>query len=225
MHCGSVGLNEVLPYGEAIAAKLRALRVQRDLDQATLALRMKKLGYNWHRQTVGQVETGKRRVTVDELLGLCIALGASLPDTTAPLRNSADVSFPNGMTLPASLVSSMAGFGTSLPWLGWDDDGTPRLPPVELLQEIGKNDHTADVRDEMAGLHRSSFSLDVSPVDVVDSIIGTAHALLEEAEDEAARSRAAALIEELESPEGRKKLLREVRDGIYQRHADWDGEE
>ncbi len=62
--------------GEAVAEHVRDFRVLRRLSQVDLAERMKEAGLKtWSRQTVGEVERGNRKVTVDELTALGPALG------------------------------------------------------------------------------------------------------------------------------------------------------
>ena len=48
---------------------------------------MRALGFKgWRRQTVASVEKGKRRVTVEEALGLAMALETTLPRLLAPVK-------------------------------------------------------------------------------------------------------------------------------------------
>jgi hypothetical protein len=50
------------------------------LDQAVVSERMRALGYpSWHRQTLGKVERGERRLAASELLGLALALEVPIP--------------------------------------------------------------------------------------------------------------------------------------------------
>jgi transcriptional regulator with XRE-family HTH domain len=57
--------------------RLRKGRRDRDplLTQQQVATGMTQLGFDWVRQTVGQIETGDRRVTAAELIGLALVLG------------------------------------------------------------------------------------------------------------------------------------------------------
>lgn len=66
-------------WDTTIAANIRAERARIGIDQETLVKRMRALGYDtWHRQTVGKVERGERRVLADELPGLARCLGCHL---------------------------------------------------------------------------------------------------------------------------------------------------
>ncbi len=48
--------------------------------QADVSERMRKLGYaSWHRQTLGKVERGERKLAASELLGLAVALETNIP--------------------------------------------------------------------------------------------------------------------------------------------------
>jgi hypothetical protein len=56
-----------------------------DLEQEHVAARMRDLGHQWVQQTVSEVERGRRRVTVTELVSLTLVLGASIGDMLDPL--------------------------------------------------------------------------------------------------------------------------------------------
>jgi transcriptional regulator with XRE-family HTH domain len=63
-----------------MAPKLRMLRAERRWSQADLAARMNTnpLHQQWTRQTVGEVEWDRRKVTVDELANLALVLGVPI---------------------------------------------------------------------------------------------------------------------------------------------------
>lgn len=56
-----------------------------DLEQEHVAARMRDLGHNWVRQTVSEVERGRRRVTATELFSLTLVLGATIGDLFDPI--------------------------------------------------------------------------------------------------------------------------------------------
>lgn len=56
--------------GEIVGAHVRDLRRAAGLSQGELADLMEQLGYSWVRQTVGEVEAGRRRLAWDELMSL-----------------------------------------------------------------------------------------------------------------------------------------------------------
>jgi transcriptional regulator with XRE-family HTH domain len=57
--------------------QVEAARKRLHLTQAGLAKRLKELGINSHQATVARIETGGRRVSVDDALALAAALGVS----------------------------------------------------------------------------------------------------------------------------------------------------
>lgn len=61
--------------GDHIAANVRAERARRRWSQADLAERLM-----WSRSTVGDLESGRRKVAADDLPALCIAFGVPLAD-------------------------------------------------------------------------------------------------------------------------------------------------
>lgn len=106
---------------KAIYKAMRAI----DLDQTRLAVRMRALGHAWHRQTAGSVVSGSRRVPVDELLALSLALECSMGQLISPLdaghiNHMVDVG--NGRYLPAPEVAESAGVGRPSVLIRWEGD-------------------------------------------------------------------------------------------------------
>jgi transcriptional regulator with XRE-family HTH domain len=76
---------------QVLAGNLRAYRLLRQFEQVKVAERMNSLGHRWFATTVSEVERGRRNVSVDELLGLCLVLGATIEqllDPRGPERGS-----------------------------------------------------------------------------------------------------------------------------------------
>src|SRR5688572_3523495 len=63
---------------DVLASNLRAYRLLRHLEQTDIAAKMSSFGHRWTRQTVSDVERGRRNVTTDELLGLVLVVGATI---------------------------------------------------------------------------------------------------------------------------------------------------
>lgn len=61
--------------GDHIAANVRGERARRKWTQADLAERL-----GWSRSTVGDVESGRRKVIADDLPALCRAFGMPLSE-------------------------------------------------------------------------------------------------------------------------------------------------
>ncbi len=78
---------------DALAENLRAYRLLRHMTQDQLASRMSLLDHGWGRSTVSAIEGRSRNVTVDEVVGLALALGVTIgqlldpagPDRSRPL--------------------------------------------------------------------------------------------------------------------------------------------
>lgn len=64
--------------GTVLAANIRRGRGARALGQSDVAERMGALGFGWVRQTVSEIERGRRAVTVPELVALAMALSTSV---------------------------------------------------------------------------------------------------------------------------------------------------
>lgn len=72
---------------DVLAGNVRAYRLLRRLEQAGVAGEMQLLGHSrWTRQTVSEVERGRRNVTVPELVALVLVLGASVEQLLDPRR-------------------------------------------------------------------------------------------------------------------------------------------
>ena len=83
--------NPSVPLAEVLAANLRSLRDRRGLTQGELAGDMQRLGFAWLRETVGQIETGRRRVALEEALALSVVLNdetGELYDCDGPISLS-----------------------------------------------------------------------------------------------------------------------------------------
>src|SRR5436190_22083311 len=72
-------------YADVIVRNIRAVRARKGLDQGNVVARMHALGFtNWHRQTLGKIERGERRLFTEEMLGLAYALETSIEALMAP---------------------------------------------------------------------------------------------------------------------------------------------
>lgn len=75
-----------------LAANLRAERARSAVGQAEVSRAMAAVGFDWHRQTVSQSETGRRRLLAAEVPALAAVLGtttARLMDAEPGLLDSA----------------------------------------------------------------------------------------------------------------------------------------
>lgn len=68
---------------EVIGANLRSRRLALNLRQEELARRLRVVGATWTQSTVAGIERGSRRVTVEELILICLALECSPSDLFA----------------------------------------------------------------------------------------------------------------------------------------------
>jgi transcriptional regulator with XRE-family HTH domain len=110
------------PYASVLARNIRAARSRLDINQENLAARMRALGYSaWLRQTVANVEKGRRRVIAEEIFGLAYALGTSM---TALMRATPDdvfVAFPSGAAIVSiSVYRSATGRNDGM--VQWNGD-------------------------------------------------------------------------------------------------------
>jgi hypothetical protein len=69
---------------EAVSRNVAAERTRQKTEQKDLAAAMSTLGHDWTQRTVAEVEGGRRRVSLDELVGLALALGRTPPELLSP---------------------------------------------------------------------------------------------------------------------------------------------
>jgi transcriptional regulator with XRE-family HTH domain len=79
-----VQVRNVRTVAETVASNVRGFRQLRGIEQATVALRMVRLGIAWRQGTVSEVERGQRNVTVAELLALALALETTVEQLLDP---------------------------------------------------------------------------------------------------------------------------------------------
>jgi 8-oxo-dGTP diphosphatase len=116
-------------YSASVGQTARAVRSKRHLSQEQVAARMRALGFTgWLRQTVGQVERGKRRLIVDEVLALSFALEASVAELLMPSNGGEWVTFPNGRVVSVAIVRHSIR-GNRAAGARWSGD-TPVFPPA-----------------------------------------------------------------------------------------------
>lgn len=121
-----------ISYDDALTGNLRAARSRARLSQASVVTRMRNLGFDqWHRQTVGKIERGERRVMAGEILGLSLALEASIGVLLAPAPDDLLIALPAGqlvdrMTMLRSIKSERAASVVR-----WEGD-EPHFESVEV---------------------------------------------------------------------------------------------
>lgn len=116
-------------YADLLMRNVKAARARRGIDQETLAVRMRALGFPvWVRQTVARAENGKRRLTAEEVFGLAIALEVSVMTLMEPVRDDGRVGLPSGAELPFGTVHELFWGGTDF---GVKWDGSVPLVPAD----------------------------------------------------------------------------------------------
>ena len=143
---------EFTTFDEVIRQAIRRARVDRGLEQAQLAHRMRSLHHAWHPQTVSGVETGKRRVGAEELLPLSLCLEVPMSYLLRPqsgLNAPQTVALTQDVVMPAQLVDRSAGDGRYEQWIRWTAENEPIWPSAEDRAELEARLTTArEARDE-----------------------------------------------------------------------------
>jgi transcriptional regulator with XRE-family HTH domain len=142
-------------YGDVLARNLRAARSRLDINQEMLASRMRTLGYSaWLRQTVANVEKGRRRAGAEEIFGLAYALETSIGALMRATDDDTLVSFPSGGAIAAASVQRSAA-GRNDGAVQWNSDSA--VFPEPLLQQLAA--------EGVASMHRVSSTGEVTHLD------------------------------------------------------------
>lgn len=136
-------------YGDVLAQSIRAARSRKRLGQANVVARMRALGYDqWHRQTMGKVERGERRLMAEEILGLALALETSIGALLDPVREDQFVELPGRQLVDVmTVLRSVRHFNDGLVY--WQGD-EPRFD-------------TGEPRNDDLGEFGSGFDYEVTP--------------------------------------------------------------
>jgi transcriptional regulator with XRE-family HTH domain len=131
-----------LSYRKIVGRNISAARGRLRLSQLALGERMRALGFSaWQQQTVAASETARRRVTAEEILGLALALDATIAALMTAANYDGYVELPDGKKLGAISVERQAGRGVNDHAVQWSDDGRllvgalapmPGLDPFDL---------------------------------------------------------------------------------------------
>jgi transcriptional regulator with XRE-family HTH domain len=118
----SRGMEQAGAFSVIVGRSVRTARTGRGLGQEQVAARMRTLGFSaWLRQTVGQVERGKRRLVVDEVLALSLALQTTIAELIMPAPDEMTVELPNGETVSVAVIRDSIR-GTRAPDIRWVGD-------------------------------------------------------------------------------------------------------
>ncbi len=153
-------------YGEVLARIIRAARSRIGLGQATVADRMRALGYQeWRPQTVSSTEKARRRVTAEEILALAYVLSTSIQALMAPSADDKVVGLPSGAELDAgSVYRSTTGMNDG--GILWDGDepyfsyaeGQEMPPPHRVWPPVGMSagmgQRIEDLQNQVARLQQ-----------------------------------------------------------------------
>jgi transcriptional regulator with XRE-family HTH domain len=74
----SAPLRSVVGVDRLVGRNVQRIRKEADLVQRQLAKRMSDAGFDWKRITVAEVESGKRKLSLPEMLGMADLFGLSL---------------------------------------------------------------------------------------------------------------------------------------------------
>jgi transcriptional regulator with XRE-family HTH domain len=124
-------------YADVLTRNIRTARAAKRLGQANVVARMRALGFTaWHRQTVGKIERGERRVLADELLGLALTLETSIGALMAPSHDDKQIALPSGVSVLEATVRYSIRYRNDGS-VRWEGD-TPHF--IEPAQELSTSE-------------------------------------------------------------------------------------
>jgi transcriptional regulator with XRE-family HTH domain len=132
-------------YRTILGRNISGERGRLQLRQTAVAERMSNLGFgDWRQQTVANIEKGKRRLTVEELLGLAEALETTLARLLAATDGFPFVELPSESThqMPTAEINRLADGGRGgVGVIRWDGNALARnLPGEGEVQVTHMND-------------------------------------------------------------------------------------
>jgi hypothetical protein len=110
-------------------ANIRAARARLGITQASVARRMRQLGYRWYAQTCGLVERNERPLLADELAALALCLETTQDVLALPPPNVTLVSFGEHQ-IPAQRLSIVDDS------VSWDGDDLKVAPPTITYRSL-----------------------------------------------------------------------------------------
>jgi len=114
-------------YDEIVAGNITAARARRKLSQREVAERMEVFGFGWRQQIVAAAENGRRKISIEEMLGLALALETSFVSLLEPVRDEEPIRLPSGDELPTGVIHDLI-WG---PQVGRVIPNRPRYPRPE----------------------------------------------------------------------------------------------
>jgi transcriptional regulator with XRE-family HTH domain len=139
-------------YADGVIANITRARTGLRLSQKALGSRMKALGFSWRQQIVNAVEIGDRRLQLDELLGLALALETTLQELLSPSEGDREalVALPCGETVSADYVTRLV-YGQDRGAVAWTDDDKPEFRPETRRSSPGTRMFGQMMRDTSSG--------------------------------------------------------------------------
>lgn len=138
-----------LTYAEILGRNISGARGRLRLSQAAVAARMKALGFEWHQQTAGAIETGRRRLAVEEIVGLSEALETSIRALMAPVEDDKLLQLPSGATVTVEHLLQSVLNGKNDRSVQWDGNVPVFLEPLSTATQLaaaGFASHAIDAR-------------------------------------------------------------------------------
>mgnify|MGYP001618645656 CR=1 FL=1 len=125
------------PTGERVRTRLVELRTERNITLRELSARLAELGRPILANGISKIEMGERRVDVDDLMALAIALDVTPNALLLPAEHDehADVALTSGTALPA---------GEAWRWAAGEQppSGQPQLNQARQARLLVKSDTT-----------------------------------------------------------------------------------
>jgi transcriptional regulator with XRE-family HTH domain len=113
------GRDQLIEIGEVVARSVKWVRESARITQQQLADDMGRLGFvNWKRITVAEVESGKRRLSVEEMIGIAVLFDVPVAYLMAGFRGDEVVALNERLLLtPSQAQELITGEPVESGWL------------------------------------------------------------------------------------------------------------
>jgi transcriptional regulator with XRE-family HTH domain len=162
------------PIAERVAETVRTHRLRRRLSHRQLSARLAELGHPILPSGIAKIEDGSRRVDVDDLVALALALRVSMSRLLLPATDTGE---------PVALTEAMTLDFTEA-WRWSRGELLPGVPPEPDRDGDGWVKVPAELQDFVEWGHPDMFVKQALPVDVYQTRLSTVlHALVAEIEN------------------------------------------
>ncbi len=178
------------PTGHMVRANIQRIRKSQRLTHADVVQRMASHGYSMPRTALSEIESGGRRVSVDDLMALAVSLGVNPDALLFPPVYGEDRHQITGLAADAESHFLWSWAEGLLPLLNWDEEGTAAAVfrqyarPTGYPPVVGVDETNVETLENLAREMRAT----------VEDMKAQAERLIQQTRDEAVQTDVAGLL-------------------------------